>query len=58
MQTASEADPDLGFMGRMMVLCSLPRTNPGNQIQYKPPPIPNVHIVLIRPEHSDGRWPP
>ena len=27
---ASEADPDLGFMGRMMALCSLPRTNPGN----------------------------
>ena len=24
-----EADPDLGFMARMMALCSLPRTNPG-----------------------------
>ena len=24
---ASEANPDLGFMARMMVLCSLPRTN-------------------------------
>ena len=33
--TASEADPDLGFMARMMVLCSLPRTNPGNRLQYK-----------------------
>ena len=32
---ASEADPDLGFMGRTMALCSLPRTNPGNQYQYK-----------------------
>ena len=32
---ASEADPDLGFMARMMVLCSLPRTNPGNRHQYK-----------------------
>ena len=32
---ASEADPDLGFMARLMVLCSLPRTNPGNQLQYK-----------------------
>ena len=32
---ASEADPDLGFMGRLMTLCSLPRTNPGNQLQYK-----------------------
>ena len=27
--SASEADPDLGFMARMMALCSLPRTNPG-----------------------------
>ena len=32
---AREADPDLGFMARMMALCSLPRTNPGNRIQYK-----------------------
>ena len=31
---ASEADPDLGFMGRMMALCSLPRTNPGNRKEY------------------------
>ena len=31
---ASEADPDRGFMARMMVLCSLPRTNPGNRHQY------------------------
>ena len=30
-----EADPDLGFMARMLVLCSLPRTNPGNRLQYK-----------------------
>ena len=33
--SASEADPDLGFMARMMVLCSLPRTNPGNRKEYK-----------------------
>ena len=32
---ASEADSDLGFMARTMALCSLPRTNPGNQHQYK-----------------------
>ena len=32
---ASEADPALGFMARLMALCSLPRTNPGNQHQYK-----------------------
>ena len=32
---ASEADPDTGFMARLMMLCSLPRTNPGTQLQYK-----------------------
>ena len=32
---ASEADPDRGFMARTMALCSLPRTNPGNRLQYK-----------------------
>ena len=32
--TAREADPDRGFMARMMVLCSLPRTNPGQQYRY------------------------
>ena len=31
---ASEADTDLGFMGRTMALCSLPRTNPGNWHHY------------------------
>ena len=33
--TAREAEPDLGFMARLMALCSLPRTNPGNRLQYK-----------------------
>ena len=33
--SASEADPDLGFMARLMALCSLPRTNPGNRLLYK-----------------------
>ena len=33
--SASEADADLGFMARMMALCSLPRTNPGATLQYK-----------------------
>ena len=32
---ASETDPDMGFMARMMALCSLPRTNPGNRKEYK-----------------------
>ena len=33
--SANEADPDRGFMARMMALCSLPRSNPGNRLQYK-----------------------
>ena len=33
--SANEADPDLGFMARLMALCSLPRTNPGDRLQYK-----------------------
>ena len=33
--TAREADPDRGFMARTMALCSLPRSNPGNRLQYK-----------------------
>ena len=32
---ASEADPDMGFMARLMALCCLPRANPGNRHQYK-----------------------
>ena len=32
---ASESDPDMGFMARLMALCSLPRTNPGNRLQFK-----------------------
>ena len=32
---ASEAEPDLGFMARMLALCSLPRTDQGQQKEYK-----------------------
>ena len=32
---ASEAAPDTGFMARLLMLCSLPRTNPGRQLQHK-----------------------
>ena len=31
---ASEADAELGYMARLLALCSLPRTNPGNRLQY------------------------
>ncbi|MDD9994457.1 MAG: replication protein RepA [Dehalococcoidia bacterium] len=32
---AREAEPDLGFMTRLMMLCSLPRTDPGTRTYYK-----------------------
>ena len=32
---ASEADADLGFMARLLALCSLPRTNPGDRLQFR-----------------------
>ena len=31
---ASEADACLGFMARLLALCSLPRTNPGRRYRY------------------------
>ena len=31
---ASDAEPDLGFLARLMALCSLPRTNPRQRTQY------------------------
>ena len=31
---ASEAEPDLSFMARLLALCSLPRTNPKQRLQY------------------------
>ena len=44
--TASEADPDLGFMARMMVLCSLPRTNPREPapVQARQRPLQAHHV--------------
>ena len=33
--SASEADPDRGFIARLMALCCLPRTNPGNRKEYR-----------------------
>ena len=32
---AEASDSAIGFMGRLMVLCSLPRTNPGNRKEYQ-----------------------
>ena len=33
--SASEATTDMGFMARLLALCSLPRTNPAGRFQYK-----------------------
>ena len=30
-----EAEPDTGFMMRLLALCTLPRTNPGDRAQYR-----------------------
>ena len=32
---AREAEPDTGFMMRLLALCTLPRTNPGKRQQYR-----------------------
>ena len=32
---AGEGEPDLGFMARLLALCSLPRTNPRDRLQYE-----------------------
>ena len=33
--TARQDAPDVGFMARLLALCTLPRTNPGDRTQYK-----------------------
>ena len=52
--SASEADPERGFMARMLVLCSLPRTNPGNRHQYKRA---NGPYKLVMVAGADNRLP-
>ena len=49
---ASEADPDLGFMARLLALCSLPRTNPGNRLQYKRVNGPYKLIMSVTGDHK------
>ena len=50
--SASEADVDLGFMARTMALCSLPRTNPGNRLQYKRVNGPYTLIMTATGDHK------
>ena len=49
---ASEADPDRGFMARLLALCSLPRTNPGNRLQYKRVNGPFKLIMSVTGDHK------
>ena len=50
--SASEADPDLGFMARLMALCSLPRSNPGNRHRYVRRNGPYTLIMYSSGEHK------
>ena len=52
--SASEADASLGFMARMMALCSLPRSNPGDRTQYKRV---NGPLTLIMLSSSETKLP-
>ena len=52
--SASEADPDLGFMARMTALCSLPRSSPGNRHQYKRA---NGPYKLVMVAGADSKFP-
>ena len=49
---ANEADPNLGFMARLMALCNLPRTNPGNRTQYKRVNGPYKLIMSVTGDHN------
>ena len=50
--TACEADANLGFMARLMALCSLPRTNPGDRLQYKRQNGPFKLIMTATGDHK------
>ena len=49
---ASETDADMGFMARLMALCSLPRTNPRDQLQYKRVNGPYTLIMTATGKHK------
>ena len=50
--SANEADTDLGFMARLLALCSLPRTNPGDRLQYKRVNGPYTLIMSATGDHK------
>ena len=51
--SASEAEPDRGFMARTMALCSLPRSNPGNRLQYKR--VNGPYTLYMGSPHETGK---
>ena len=53
--TASEADPNRGFIARLLALCSLPRTNAGNRKEYKRLNGPYTLSVLSGESFANGR---
>ena len=55
---AALADPDTGFMARLMMLCSLPRTDPGDRNQYKRVNGPFTLIMTPAGHGSDRGWQP
>ena len=57
--SASEADPDRGFMARLLALCSLPRTNPRqpSPIQARQRPL-QAHHVCHRGSQAPPRFQP
>ena len=55
-QLVEVREADMGFMARLMALCGLPRTNPGNRLQYKRVNGPYKLIMIAgapRPAASD-----
>ena len=57
---ASEADPDLGFMARLLALCSLPRTNHRQpaSVQARQRAVPALHDCGRRQQASLRQYSP
>ena len=49
---ASEAEAETGFMARLIALCCLPRTNPGNRLLYKRVNGPYTLYMQAGPENK------
>ena len=51
---AGQSEPDMGFFVRLMALCTLPRTNPGDRMQYRRV---NGPFTLIMTATGDAKLP-